>query len=320
MRLEVGRGHRRARGLLAAATVAAALGSCGGEAAEPQGPTVTQRITRDFGRELLSDDRAPLEGHRTVMRLLEAHNEVATGFDGDVVEAIDGRRQRREPPDESAWVFMVNGVEADEYPPDYRLHPGDVVHWDLRDWYVTLDVRATVGAFPETFTRGVFGKRFPVRLRCLPPSTVACREARQRLRAAGVDIDGSRPAGGLPPRGQPQRGRVLVGTWNRLRRGEWARRIDEGPRYSGIFARFSSDARSLRLLDWDDRTVRTEGPGTGLVGAMRPTEEDMLWLVTGVDEEGVERAARALDSDTLRDAFAVVLTRDGTEKIPLPPR
>ena len=48
----------------------------------------------------------------------------------------------------------VNGIETDEDAPEYELYPGDVVQWDLRYWYVTLDVRATVGAFPQMATEG----------------------------------------------------------------------------------------------------------------------------------------------------------------------
>ena len=43
-------------------------------------------------------------------------------------------------------------------------------------------------------------------------------------------------------------------------------------------------------------------------------------MVTGVDELGVERAAKALNGRDLRDAFAVAVTDQGIEKLPLAPR
>jgi hypothetical protein len=303
---------------------ALAIGGCGDDSAEPSGPTVSQRVTRDFGHQLVgSEDGAPLAGNGTAMRLLKSYEDVKTAFSGLAIQSIDGLAAQYDPDpvtgDESTWALNVNGIEADEQPGKYRLYPGDVVQWDLRDWYVTLDVRATVGAFPQTFTRGVFGKRFPVRVVCERAST-ACARVKRVLRDAGVDTDGSRPSGGRPPRGQPQRARILVGSWARWRRGEWAARIDQGARYSGVFARFSPGGRDLRLLDWNAHRVRSEGAGTGLVAATRPTEEDLLWVVTGVDDLGVERAARALDAVKLRDAFAVAVTADGVEKLPLEPR
>jgi hypothetical protein len=322
-----GRGRAVARrvALLALAGLFAVGAGCG-DSAEPSGPTVTQRVTREFGHELLAaEDRAPLEQRGTVLGVLREHEKVKTSAGGLAVSSIGGLKADWEDEngdgDESTWALIVNGIEADERPSEYRLYPGDVVQWDLRDWYVTLDVRATVGAFPQTFTRGVFGKRFPVTVECARPrASSSCIRVKETLRDAGVAIDGSLPAGGKPPRGQPRRARVLVGPWKSWRKRAWPSRIDAGPRYSGVFARFSPGAGELRLLDWNAHRVDAVGPGSGLVGAIRPTEEDLLWLVTGVDEQGVERAANALNARDLRDAFAVVVTEDGVEKLPLAPR
>jgi hypothetical protein len=319
-------GRTRRLTLLASAALAvAALGAGCGDSAEPSGPTVTLLVTREFGHELVgAEESAPLEGHSTVLRLSRGYEDVETSAGGLAVSSIDGLKADWDDHDgdgdESSWVLNVNGTEADARPSEFRLHPGDVVQWDLRDWYPTLDVRATVGAFPETFTRGVYGKRFPVTVECSRPAAPSCARVEGAFRDAGVAIDGSRPAGGLPPRGKTQRARVLVGPWRSWRGRAWPSRVDAGARYSGVFARFSPGAEELRLLDWNAHRVRTVGAGTGLVGAIRPTEEDLLWLVTGVDELGVERAAKALDTPTLRGAFAVVATGDGVEKLPLTPR
>ena len=82
-----------------------------------------------------------------------------------------------------------------------------------------------------------------------------------------------------------------------------------------MFARFAG--RRLELLDQSGRTARTAPAGTGLVAALRPGPEEILWVVTGVDEQGVERAARSLDAKTLADAFAVAATPQGPEDLPL---
>lgn len=308
-------------GALAVSAFALAAGiACGQEAAEPSEPTVELHVTREFGHKTVSRHvEAPLDGHGTALRLLRGYHEVETSVSG-LVKAIDGLRSQQGLLDENGWVYMVNGVEADESPRDYELAEGDVVQWDLRDWDGSLGVRATVGGFPATFSRGIFGRRFPVVVRCEEPSGRACVTVKRTLRSAGVAPDGSRPDGRLPPTNRPRRAEILVGLWPRWRRLEWPRRIDGGPADSGIFAKFSADATSVRLFDWNGRHVRTEGAGTGLIGAMRPTEEDLLWVVTGVDEVGVRRAARALDAETLRNAYAVAVTDGGVEKLPLTPR
>jgi hypothetical protein len=300
--------------------VTAALQGCGGsQATDRDDPTATVRVTRDFGRDLLlSEERAPLGDRATVLRLLRDHADVETSNRGSTIEAIDGARRSKDGDSETTWALIVNGIEADVTPDEYRVRPGDMVQLDLRDWYVTLDVRATVGAFPETFTRGSFGGRFPTTLECAQARSTACRLVRRALERAGVAVDGSPPPGRRPPDGEVQRARVLVGPWKHWRDRPRPGRVDRGARYSGVFAKFTRLADGIRLLDWDARTVRAVGAGSGLVAAQRPTEADFLWLVTGVDEEGVERAARALSSSDLRGAFALVVTRNGPTKVPLP--
>jgi hypothetical protein len=304
----------------ACCAIALAAGGCGEGSKAQDGPTADLRLTREFGRELVAaDGDAPLEGPRTKRRLIVDNHDVGIDHMGGMAR-IGGLRVNRDGgKDETLWASNVNGIEGDLPAEEYELYDGDVFQVDLRDYYVTLDVRATVGAFPETFTRGVFGRRFPVTVRCERPASPPCLRVKRVLRRAGVAIDGSKPPGGLPPRGNPQRATVLVGRWKRWRDGAWARRIDRGPRYSGVFARFAPNGGSMSLLDWEAHRARGERAGTGLVAAQRPTEEDLVWYVTGVDDEGVERAAEALGSQGMRDAFAVAITADGTEKLPLPP-
>jgi Domain of unknown function (DUF4430) len=316
-------GHGAVVTVVIALIVAGAFSGCS-DSKGSAGPSATLEVTRDFGREtVLSESDTELPSRPTVVRLLREHAKVQTELSGLSIKSIDGLRRAEataDDDDETTWALNVNGIEADVAPVDYKVYPGDIVQLDLRYWYVTLDVRATVGAFPETFSRGAFGKLFPVRVRCEKPSAWACRHVKQLLHRAGVPSDGTgRPESGLPPAGNPQRAEILVGRWDHWRSNEWAKRIDEGARYSGVFARFAPNARSLRLLDWYAHPVRSEGAGTGLVAAQRPTEEDLQWVVTGVDDEGVDRAARALGSPALRNAFAVAVTENGAQKVPLPP-
>ena len=63
--------------------------------------------------------------------------------------------------------------------------------------------------------------------------------------------------------------------------------------------------------------MRSEGSGAGLVAALRPTDEELLWLVTGVDDAGVAAAAAALRPQDLRDAFAVATVGGRVLKLPL---
>jgi hypothetical protein len=61
----------------------------------------------------------------------------------------------------------------------------------------------------------------------------------------------------------------------------------------------------------------TRGDGVGLVLALQPRAEELVWLVTALDDEGLEAGVRALDEQKLRNAFAVAVTGDRVEKLPL---
>jgi hypothetical protein len=70
------------------------------------------------------------------------------------------------------------------------------------------------------------------------------------------------------------------------------------------------------LLDRLGRVVRRSSHGAGLVAATRFEEQQPTWVVTGVDEKGLERATRLLSVQLLRDHYAVAT--DGRRPISLP--
>ena len=306
--------ERRAVLACVAAAALAALSGCGvGPGAERSGAGVDLRVTRDFGRQLvLAEEGLRIREDETVMRLLKRSADVDTRFGGGFVQAIDGvaGRGRGETSD---WFYYVNGIEADEGAADYELSPGDVVQWDRREWSETADVRAIVGAFPQPLLDGLGGKRFPVRVECQDSDSAPCRDVKQTLRDVGIPASGS----SLGAPGNQNVVRVVVADWARARALPTARLVELGPRRSGVFARFADEGEKLELLGEDGEPVRAAGAGAGLVAALRPTDTELLWLVTGVDEAGVAAAAAALRPRDLRDAFAIAVVDGGVAKLPL---
>jgi hypothetical protein len=297
--------------LLLLLLLALAATGCGEDSGETSGPTVALRVTQDFGHELMSaEDKAPIPRPPTVMRLLREHNDVSTAFQGDVVDAIDGVEQ--DPKGRKTyWQWYVNDVETDPYPTEFKLQPNDTVWWDLRYWQsIRYDTRATVGSFPALFKHGFEGNDVPTRVLCEDDASAACGRVKRALRAAGTRL-------GPGAKSDVLHARVLVGKWDHWRNREWPQDIDKGPMYSGIFAQFAEKEDELRLLDREGRPVRSERGDVGLVAATRPTELDFLWFVTGLNDEGVELAAKALDPERLRDAYALVVTPEGDEKVPV---
>ena len=300
---------RRALALLA---VGLGLAGCGLGAGEEQPGGVELRVTRDFGQRLIATTRRDgVRSGDTVMRLLQSsQKDVETRYGGRFVQSIGGLSGGG-PEGRRDWFFFVNGVESEVGAAEYGLRDGDRIQWDYRNWQAAMSIPAIVGAFPEPMVRGVKGKRFPVRVECEDEQGVACRETKSRLRQAGVKASSS----ALGADATRNVLRVLVARWPEPALVQAATALKDKPDESGVFARFS--ANRLQLLDGRGRVAQTAPPGTGLVAALKPAPEEILWVVTGADEQGVERAARSLSAGTLRDAFAVAATPSGPKDLPV---
>lgn len=302
--------------LLAVAGLAPAAAGCGlGQGDERAGAGASLRVTRDFGHEELgstSVDRVR-EG-QTVMRLLRSEFDVTTRFGGRFVQSIEGVEGQGDG-GQVDWFFWVNGIDADRGAAEWELAPGDRVLWDRRDWSAAMRVPAIVGAFPEPFLSGIEGKRRPVRIECEDQDAAPCKEARRRLREEGVPTSAS--SLGAPGSGMTTR--LVVAPWPEARGVRGAAGLEDGPEATGVFARFSADGETLELLDERGEPARTarRGDGVGLVLALQPRAEELVWIVTALDAEGLAAGVRALDEAKLRDAFAVAATGDRVEKLPL---
>jgi hypothetical protein len=310
---------RRARALLAAlllACLAPAAAGCGfGEGEERAGGGATLRVTRDFGhRELGSVRIDKVREGQTVMRMLRSEFDVETRFGGRFVQSIDGLAGQGSG-GQVDWFFFVNGVEADKGAAEWNVEPGDQIQWDRRDWSAAMRVPAIVGAYPEPFVSGVGGKRRPVRVECEDVQAKACTEARARLKEAGVPTSGS--SVGAP--GTEEVTRLVVARWPQARGVRGASELENDPESSGVFARFSDDGSTLELLDDHGDTARRvhRGDGVGLVFALQPRAEELLWVVTALDEKGLEAGVEALEASELRDAFAVAVEDGRALKLPL---
>jgi Domain of unknown function (DUF4430) len=297
-----------------AAIVAATVAGCGlGAGPVPGGVHLT--VTRDFGARVLGRASAPkVQGAETVMSLLLRNDKVTTKYGGGFVESIDqlsgGQEAGGDPLD---WFYYVNGIEASKGAAATNVHSGDHVWWDLHDWSQTDDVPAVVGSFPEPFLNGVEGKRLPVRVECAAAQSEPCRTVIARLRALGVPAAVAAIGSGA----EPDALQVVVGQWTGIHGDPSVTSIESGPRTSGVYARFAANGQTLTLLDGGGGTTATLTAGAGLIAATKDIESAVVWVVTGTDEAGVQRAAQAFDTSSLQNHFALAVTATGAQ-LPVP--
>ena len=301
--------------LLLALALALALAGCGfGAGDAPKGAGTELTVSRNFGAEEMgSSKQKRIPAGETVMRLLQRSFEVETRYGGGFVQTIDGVGGGRRAGRPVDWFFYVNGIEADRGAAARRLAAGDRVWWDHHDWGAAMRIPAVVGSYPEPFVSGPQGKRVPVRIECAADAQHACKEVRTQLGDAGATIGGLSPLG---TEAGPAVLRLLVGRWADVRRDPTVRRIEQGPKTSGVFARPAAKGDRLELLDPRGAAVRTLGAGSGLVAATSYLDQQPTWVVAGTDDVGVAAAAAALNETRLRDHFAVAV--ESGREIPLP--
>jgi hypothetical protein len=298
---------------LAVIALALVLGGCGFGSGNQSGGKVSVTVSQDFGKDRLAPPET--ENARdgdTVMRLLQRSFDVKTRFGGNFVQEIDGVSGGREDGKRVDWFYYVNGIESPNGAGQRKLHPGDRVWWDHHDWEGAMRVPAVVGSFPEPFKSGTNGKKLPVRLVCFSGAERSCGEVETRLDDAGV----RRLARSNLESSPGEVLRILVGRWRDVRKDIVARRLEEGPAASGVYAKPDAAGTKIGLVDADGDVVRSLGPGSGLVAATSIEDQHPTWLVTGTDGVGVAAAAAALTEDRLEDHFALAI--EAGQGVPLP--
>ncbi len=312
--------HGRLWATTVVASLAAAVVAGCGLGAGPKASETELLVSKNFGTEpIVQTDQPKVGGSDTVMRLLQRNApKVTTRYGGSFVQSIDGISGGGSG-NTFDWFFYVNGIEADKGATSIKVHQGDRVWWDYRDWGVTDDIPAVVGSFPEPFLHGVDGRRLPTRVECADPQSDACDTVADKL----ADLGQVAARGGVGNSFVTDTLRILVGPWSALRNESTAKLLERGPAGSGVFAKPAADGKSIALVDQDGKVTRTLGAASGLIAATQVRDvkdevSDPVWIVTGTDDAGVVAAAAALDEGALNGRFAVAVS--GGKPIGLPDR
>jgi hypothetical protein len=250
------------------------------------------------------------------MQALQRSFKVSTAYGGGFVESINGHSGSKS--GEHDWFYYVNGIQAPKGAASTQLHKGDHIWWDLHDYQATDSIPAVVGSFPEPFTTGVGGQRYPTIVECVNGKSTPCQSVTKELESFKVPAS----QGGVGYGSGNDSIGVVVGPWKQIDGELAAELIKFGPGASGVYARFIDDGSKLELLGTDGKVVKTFGPGTGLVAAVNGngagnSNAVPTWLITGTDAAGVAAAAKALTPSTLADRFALVVHDGSDDPVPV---
>lgn len=284
--------------------------------AAEKGPEVTLLVTRDYGATTLFREEVRLEEGDTVLDVLKRSVTVETAYGGGFLESIDGLASRSSWNSAQDWLFWVNGVSSALGAADFKLRPGDHVWWDYQDWAGGSPVTAVVGAYPQPF---VSGHRQP------PGKTVVLYAPGDKVHAEAVagQLTGQEVQVTLSAfredlikhRKHPT---IVVGTWLALRESATLTELNQRMRRAGLFMTFK-DAQLLELAS-SGQVAASHGAGTGAVLAVgsRPGDQAPLWVISGVDADGLAAAVRVFTEEpsAMAGAFALVVDEGGAIHVP----
>ena len=309
---------RRSRALAAvpiALATSLACAGCGfGLGLKPG--AVRLRVTQDFGaRQLGFISRSTPAGGETDLSLLGRRfpkittEPVPLGSASSGIVSVAGLTAGAP----KRWTLFVNGVHASKSAAETKVHKGDQVWFDLHDQSAAATIPAVVGSFPEPFTSGINGQRYPTTLECSPRFKAECASVTRELRRDGVVASPGGPGYGSGPDTLS----INIGTWHQLYGEVAAQLVKYGPGASGVYARFTAGGRQIALEDAAGQVVKTLGPDSGLIAATANSDDPApTWLVTGTDDAGVRAAVRALTARSLSGHFALAV--HGPTRYPVP--
>ncbi|MFC1931034.1 DUF4430 domain-containing protein [Chloroflexota bacterium] len=279
-------------------------------------------VTQNFGQELMLDETLEVLPDTSAMTALMEVAEVETAYGGGFVNAINGVRSgftggqsaKRD------WFFYMNGIQSNIGALDYKLHDGDVQHWDFHSWSFRHFIPAIIDGFPAPFQYGFGGKVSPNLIVCQDSLKGNAEKLEKKLIKLGVNNISLRSFSELAENEKESSNLVFVG----LPDNNLISELNQNWQRLGFFAYFEDG--NLTVIDIGGEVTAKYDAGAGVIQVTQnPWNpkgigacENVVCLVSGTDEDGVENALDALINHygDFQYAGAVVVADGEIIKVP----
>lgn len=273
----------------------------GGCSSPPEVATgeVTLMVTRDFGKEYIFNEHIKLDSRKSVMDLLNQHLDVQTAYGGGFVNSINGLESgytNTADKEKLDWFYFMNGIMTNVGATEYFPAKGDVIWWDYHAWGNIPFTPAVIGSFPQPFLNGYQGKNpgtlilFGQGCQDLAETladylkSVGVKEVEIKLYEEKLALDRSKIT-------------VVVALWEELADTSFWNGIQAHRDKTGWFAELEKTAfHGLNELTQRQVTYK-QGAGAILATGMGMGDSTPLWLVTGLDKQGIADAVYVLTSE-----------------------
>ena len=297
---------------------ALALSGCSAGTLGETGADITVRVvaTQDFGQKLMFDEMLGVPPGTSAMAALKQVAEVETAYGGGFVSVINGVGSEHG----RDWFLFVNGMMTNAGALDYTLHDGDIQHWDFHDWGFRMATPASIGGFPDPLVHGYQGEVSPTVIAYEEGLEDSAQALQTSLKGLGVASVSTQNTLYLTESDKRHSNLILIGTmdcdlvselnqvWDRL----------------GFFVHFEGGV--MVSYDSEGEVTVEYGSGCGVIQASQSPWnpdgigvcENVVWMVSGNDEAGVESAVDALINrpGEFKYAYAVVVANSEIIKVP----
>jgi len=304
--------------------VSVAMCACSTRSSNMEVGTIEVRVvaTQNFGQDLMFDETLKVAPHTSAMLALMEVAEVETAYGGGFVSAINGVRSgfTGSQKTKTDWFFYINGIQSNVGALDYELHDGDVQHWDFHDWSFHHFIPAIIDSFPAAFRNGFRGEIRPTLIVCQDNMKESAKKLEKQLVKLGVNNISLRSFSEFTVNEKESSNLILVDSLENSLIVE----LNQNWKRLGFFTYFENE--NLFVLNDKGEIVGKYGAGTGLIQVTQnPWNpkgigvcENVVWLVSGTDEAGVESALDALINhhDEFNYAGGIVVVDSEIIKVP----
>lgn len=282
---------------------------------------VTLLVTKDYGKEIIFNEKVEINEGYTVMDILEENLQIGTKWGGDFVSEINGIKtdnggvsgKRKD------WFYFVNGVCADVGATAYELKNGDVVWWDYHPWENMSSTNpAVIGSFPEPFLHG-YGNKINNTVIMASKNNLDLANSLKNSLLSKVttnievkELNESLIENRLGPT-------IVIGQWDEINKIDYLNTLNEGYKRTGVNVHFIDDG--IELLKYDGTIQRKIKENAGVITATGEGlgDDKPLWLIVGIDSKGLNKTIDVLvnNPEKIKNMYSAVVTSDEVISLPI---
>jgi hypothetical protein len=290
-------------------------------------------VTTDGGRHLVTRRSVRIERGDTALDVLGLVADVRLDPRTGAIAQVNGEgggALRTFGPEESAWYYRVDGIESRNVQPHrYRVQPGQSIWWDLRRYDIYERLPVSISEFPEPLFTGWRDNGRPLRIaygsgfqkdaefirdsvfRQLDPDIVSIAGDSGVAGIGGEDSFGSDDID-TKVAVRLKRANFIIARWEELRLDPNISDIATNPREFGLTVWV--EGTDIYRQDPDMEFSQQLRDAEGFVWASTTDGEPdspLVFVVSGITDEGVRAALRALRVGACQFYLACAVDRDG---------